>query len=203
MAHVYLGSKQHLLTHVFTDANAPLYNSAKVLPLGPIPVDRFAQFIHQRFVSTGHAITPAAVEHLLNTTGGHPHDTQKLAYFVWNLAQAASSKIEIDDVDLALRQVMTTDMARYTELWESLTPNQRRVLRAVAHQGATDDIRSQRVRETHGLASYRSVDYALNVLVERSLIERLDSQHFAVPDVFLARWLRQGAQWSTNQSSPR
>ncbi len=36
VAHVYLGSKQHLLHRVFSDANAPLYNSARALPLGPI-----------------------------------------------------------------------------------------------------------------------------------------------------------------------
>jgi hypothetical protein len=202
VAHVYLGSKQHLLRRVFTDANAPLYNSAKVLLLGTIPTDRFAQFIQDRFAATKHALAPAAVEYLLSVTGGHPHDTQKLAYFVWNLAQASGRPVEIADVELALRQVLTTDTARYTELWESLTPNQRRVLQAVAHQGATEDIRSQRFREAHGLASYRSVDYALDALVERSLIERLDPQHFSVPDVFLARWLREGAHWSTDQSSP-
>jgi len=38
--------------------------------------------------------------------------------------------------------------------------------------------------------SYRSVDYALEALVERSLIERLDPQHFSVSDIFLARGLR-------------
>src|SRR5207253_10556162 len=49
VAHVYLGSKQHLLHRVFTDANAPLYNSARVLPLGPIPTDGFTVFIQERF----------------------------------------------------------------------------------------------------------------------------------------------------------
>jgi hypothetical protein len=197
VAHVYLGSKQHLLRRVFTDANAPLYNSAKVLPLGAIATDRFAQFIKDRFADTKREIAPAAVVYLLGVTGGHPHDTQKLANFVWNLASASGRVIETADVDLALRQVLTTDTARYTELWESLTPNQRRVLQSVAHHGATEDIRSQRFREAHGLASYRSVDYALDSLVERSLIERLDTQRLSVPDVFLARWLREGGHWST------
>jgi len=89
-----------------------------------------------------------------------------------------------------VHQVLTTDTARYTELWESLTPNQRRVLVAVARAGTQYDIRSQVFREAHGLSSYRAVDYALEALVERSLIERMGPQYFSVPDVFLALWLR-------------
>jgi hypothetical protein len=190
VAHVYLGSKQHLLQRVFSDANAPLYNSARALPLGPIPTDSFAAFIQERFAATSNRIAREAVEHLLDITGGHPHDTQKLCYFSWNLALAARRVIEVADVDLAVRQVLTTDTARYTELWESLTPNQRRVLVAVARAGTQHDIRSQVFREAHGLSSYRAVDYALEALVERSLIERVDPQYFSVPDVFLALWLR-------------
>ena len=142
VAHVYLGSKQHLLHRVFTDANAPLYNSARVLPLGPIPTDAFTLFIQERFEATSNRIMAEAIEHLLGITGGHPHDAQKLCYFVWNLAQARRQIVEVADVDLRLRQVLRTDTARYSELWES-TPNQRRVLEAVARSGGKEDIRSQ------------------------------------------------------------
>ena len=190
VAHVYVGSKQHLMHQVFTDTNAPLYNSAKVFPLGTIPTDQFAIFIEERFAATSRHIVRPAVDHLLGITGGQPHDTQKLCYFVWNQAQAGRRVINSDDVDFAVAQVLSTDTARYTELWESLTPNQRRVLSAVARAGTQEDIRSQGFRDSHGLSSYRAVDYALKALVERSLIEHVGTQHFAVPDVFLRLWLR-------------
>jgi AAA+ ATPase superfamily predicted ATPase len=68
VAHVYLSSCQHLLRQVFTDANAPLYNSAKVLPLGPIPRDAFSRFIAERFASTAVSITGEAIHHVLDIT---------------------------------------------------------------------------------------------------------------------------------------
>ena len=114
VAHVYLGGKQHLLHRVFTDANAPLYKSAKVLPLGPIATGSFAPFIQERFLATSNRIAPAAVEHVLANPSC----------------------------------------------------------------------------EAHGLASYRSVDYALDALTERSLKERQGPHHFSVPDVFFSLWLR-------------
>jgi len=89
-----------------------------------------------------------------------------------------------------VRQILTIDTARYAELWESLRPHQRRVLAAVAHAAAGKDVRSQAFREAYGLSSYRATDYALEALLGRSLIERVDAQHFTVPDVFLRLWLR-------------
>lgn len=135
-------------------------------------------------------IKPDAVDHLLEITHGHPHDTQKLAYFVWNLAQAGVHDATVADVDLALRQVLTTDTARYTEIWESLTPYRRQVLELVARYGTREDLLSAKFRETHGLKSYAAVDDALERLIERSLIERIDREHYDVPDIFMARWLR-------------
>ena len=52
LAHVFLGSRQHVLRRVFTDTNAPLYNSAKVFPLGPIAQAAFSRFVAARFAST-------------------------------------------------------------------------------------------------------------------------------------------------------
>lgn len=190
VSHVYLGSKQHLLHKVFTDVNEPLYNSARVFPLAAIAVDRFRPFIHERFLSTGLAIKPDAIDRLLEVTQGHPHDTQKLAYFVWNLAQTGAHDATVADVELALQQVLTTDTARWTEIWESLTPYRRHVLELVARHGSREDLLSSRFRETHGLKSYAAVADALESLVDRSLIERIDREHYAVPDVFMALWLR-------------
>src|SRR2546428_563091 len=48
VAHIFLGSRQHLMRQVFTDRNQPLYRSARSLPLGIIPAADFAVFIRER-----------------------------------------------------------------------------------------------------------------------------------------------------------
>src|ERR1700694_2409669 len=60
VAHVYLGSRQHLLRRVFTDANQPLYNSAKGMAPGPIVPEGFSAFITERYSASGKTITPEA-----------------------------------------------------------------------------------------------------------------------------------------------
>jgi AAA+ ATPase superfamily predicted ATPase len=189
VAHVYLGSRQHLLRRVFTDTNAPLYNSAKVFPLGPIACGAFGRFIEERFASTAVPITSEAIAHLLAITGGHPHDTQKLGYFTWAAAESENTATP-ETVDRAFMAAIKTDVARYTELWDGLTTNQRRLLEALGQAGASDAVLSEEFRRRHRLGAYATAERALESLVDRGLVEREGRSRVVIPDVFLRHWLR-------------
>src|SRR5207248_5059719 len=45
VSYVFLGSRRHLLTEVFTGRNEPLYRSARPLSLGPIQAADFRRYI--------------------------------------------------------------------------------------------------------------------------------------------------------------
>jgi hypothetical protein len=190
VAHVYLGSRQPLLRSVFTDANSPLYNSAKVFPLGPIEREAFGRFIAERFASTGVSISIDAIAHLLAITNGHPHDTQKLGYFAWAAAESAKTLATVDTVDGALVTAIATDTARHTELWDGLTTNQRKLLEAIGQAGPTEQVLSEDFRRRHRLGAYATAERALESLLERGLIERESRSQVGVSDVFLRYWLR-------------
>ena len=83
VAHVYLGSKRHMLERIFNDENEPFWRSAKQMELGVIAPPLFPGYIDARFESTGRAIEPAVVDRLLDATLGHPYATQELSYFLW------------------------------------------------------------------------------------------------------------------------
>jgi hypothetical protein len=190
VAHVFLGSRQHLLRRVFTDTNAPLYNSAKVFPLGPIAQAAFSPFIAERFASTSVPITTEAVTHLLTITGGHPHDTQKLAYFTWAAAESENTAATPDTVDRAFAAAIKTDVARFTELWDGQTTNQRRLLEGLGQAGPDEEVLSEDFRRRHRLGAYATAERALDSLVDRGLVERERRSRVLVPDVFLRHWLR-------------
>jgi uncharacterized protein len=190
VAHVYLGSRQHLLQGVFTDTNAPLYNSAKVFPLGPIARDAFSRFIAERFASTAVPITSEAIAHLLAITGGHPHDTQKLGYFTWAAAEGENTPATPETVDRAFAAAIETDVARYTELWDGLTTNQRRLLEALGQASPSEEVLSEEFRRRHRLGAYATAERALESLVDRGLVEREGRSRVVIPDVFLRHWLR-------------
>jgi AAA+ ATPase superfamily predicted ATPase len=76
VAHVFLGSRQHLLRQVFADRHQPLYRLARPMTLGLIDAAAFAPFIHERFAAGRSQITAEGIETLLAITAGHPNDTQ-------------------------------------------------------------------------------------------------------------------------------
>jgi len=190
VAHVYLGSRQHLLRRVFTDANQPLYNSAKVMALGPIVPEVFAAFINERYSASGKTITPEATTALLGYTNGHPHDTQKLASFTWALVPDGAAATP-ETVEAAVGQILETDTARYTELWDSLATNQRRLLEALARADRPANPLTDAFRRAHRLGTYASADRALDALFERGYVERVARDAVVIPDVFLRLWLQE------------
>ena len=190
LAHIFLGSRQHLMRRVFTDENLPLYRSARPLPLGVIDATEFAAFIRERCKATHVGIDQAAVDHILAITGCHPHDTQELAYFTWGLARAADGIITTSVVDAAMNKVLAAEDAHYTTLWESLTLAQRRVLQALARERGTQ-VFGEAFRREHRLGAASTVQAAIERLVEREIVEGSSARGFTVPDVFLRAWLQQ------------
>jgi AAA+ ATPase superfamily predicted ATPase len=187
VAHVFLGSKRHLMQRVFTDENEPLYRSAKPLLLRPIPRAEFAPFIRDRFAATQQRIADEAIARILEITGGQPHDTQQLCHFTWSIAQLEQVEAAAPLVERAVDNVIDAESARYTALWDELSAHQRLVLTAVAAEGAAVFSEAYRVRHRLGAAS--SVRTSLERLVERDLVERSAQGTYRVLDPFLGLWL--------------
>jgi uncharacterized protein len=72
VAHFYLGSKRHMMERIFSNENQPFWRSAKEIELDVIEPRPFADYIERQFERTGKQIASAAVDAVLDTTGGHP-----------------------------------------------------------------------------------------------------------------------------------
>ncbi len=190
VAHFFLGSRQHLMHRVFTDANQPLSRSARTLPLDTIPADQFAAFVRERCHATHVGIDQASIDHLLDITMCHPHDTQELANFAWEIARGRDGLLTSAVVDEALSRVVAAEDAHYTTLWESLTLPQRRVLLSLSRERGAQ-VFSEGFRRRHRLGAASSVQAAIERLVERDIVEGSSVRGFGVPDVFLRAWLQQ------------
>ncbi len=192
VAHVFLGSRQHLLRKVFADRHQPLYRLARPMALGPIEDAAFAPYIRERFAAGHSQITHDGIETLLQLTGGQPNDTQELAHFTWVRAIAEGSPATGETVQRALREVVSAESARFIVVWDNLSPLQRRVLSAAAH----DDTRlyASEVRQRFQLGDPSGLQKALQRLSDLELIETVQRGTYRVPDLFLRAWLRETSE---------
>jgi hypothetical protein len=186
VAHVYLGSKRHVMERIFSAANEPFWRSAKPIELGMIPAPPFVAFVAAHFERGGRAVEAGVLDELLARTGGHPYATQELAYFLWEQTPPGETASAVR-LATALDAVLRSEHAHFTLLWENASPVQRLLLRALAAEPGRPFTAEYRRR--HNLPAPTNVQKALGALEKRELAVGRDGAYRLV-EPFLAEWLR-------------
>lgn len=186
VAHVYLGSKRHMMERIFSDENEPFWRSAKQMELGVIAPHEFEGYIRERFDTTHRGIDPGAVERVLAITRGHPYATQELCYFLWQRVPQGTSAPE-QRVGEALADVLRSEHAHFTLIWGRAASAQRSLLHALAR--APGHPLSTAYRRRFALPGPSTTQKALQALEREELVAR--SGGFAeISEPFLAEWIR-------------
>jgi hypothetical protein len=191
VAHVYLGSKRHLMRRIFSDRNEPFWRSARQMELGPIPIDQFADYIRSRFAATDRSIVDDAVAGILDLTGGHPYATQQLSYFVWEEV-AEGAVAGTGDVARGLDRLLESEHNHFSLVWEDSNRTERLMLLALA--GGPARVFSADFRRAHRLPAATNVQKALTRLTSRELVARLSRGTYAIGEPFLGEWLARFAE---------
>jgi|SRR3984885_55009 len=185
VAHLYLGSKRHMMEHIFSNENEPFWRSAKEIELGAIDPQPFGQYIERQFERTGKTITSAAIAAVLETTHGHPYATQELCYFLWQETPAGATATDTQVAE-AVTNVLNSEHAHFSLVWEDASAHQRLLLRALAeepgHPLAAD------YRRRHALPGGSSVQRALGALEKAELVGRQRGEAW-ISEPFLGQWV--------------
>jgi uncharacterized protein len=185
VAHLYLGSKRHMMRRIFSDENEPFWRSAKPMELGVIATEQFAGYIADRFEATGRRSRPEAVDRLLAITRGHPYATQELAYFLWQLTRPRRAA-DVGLVEEALAAVLRSEHAHFSLVWSRASSAQRTLLQALARQPGHP--LSAAYRRRFMLAGPSTVQKALEALEREELVAR-DGGFAEISEPFLAEWI--------------
>ncbi len=186
VAHVYLGSKRHMMERIFSDENEPFWRSAKRIELGVIDPAKFRPFIRRRFKSTGRTIAPECLDQLLEVTGGHPYATQELAYFLWQ-ETPEGDEAETARLDQAVGRVLASEDSHFGLIWERAAGAQRQLLQALAAEPGRP--LTNNYRRFHSLPGASSVQRALETLERQELVARSGGDSW-IAEPFFAEWVR-------------
>jgi hypothetical protein len=189
VAHVFLGSKRHVMEMLFMEKAQHLYRTAKPLLLGPIPPAKFARFVRRRFEASEVGVTDDVVDGILGLTGGRPYETQELCSFVWEQAREEGTLATPAVLERALDRLVQAESARYAAVWDGLSGHQRALVRAIAQEGTA--IYSEEYRRRHKLGGASSVTTSMKALEAKELVEGSGGDR-TLADPFLGLWLRRG-----------
>jgi hypothetical protein len=185
VAHVYLGSKRHMMEQIFSDENEPFWRSAKQIELGVIDPRPFREYIQRQFQRTGKGVAPTAIDAVLETTRGHPYATQELCYFLWQDTPAGATATAEQVVEAVVR-VLNSEHAHFSLVWQDASAHQRLLLRALAEEPGHPV--SADYRRRHALPGASSVQRALGALEKAELVGRRRGEAW-ISEPFLAQWV--------------
>jgi len=190
-AYVFAGSKTRMLADMTNDPARAFWKLGSRLFLGPIPRTAWRAFLTQGFTRPAFKVQATALEHLMDVAEDVPFNIQQLANISWEeLRASGGGTLTTARIDEALVRLVTRENSSYTQIWNSLTRQQKIVLKAVIDE-AGKDLRSAQVLARYGLAA-SSMHNTLKALDYRGLIreeEGLGSIRYRLEDPFLARWL--------------
>jgi hypothetical protein len=186
VAHVYLGSKRHMMERIFNDENEPFWRSAKQMELGVIPPPAFGRFIRSRFEQTSRSVEDAVVDAILDTTHSHPYGTQELAYALWEVTPEGETATH-RRLNEALARVLRSENAHFSVLWERAPKAQKLMLEALSADPGQPAL-SAAYRRRHNLPGPSTVQRALQALVADELAER-HGDGYRIAEPFLAEWI--------------
>jgi uncharacterized protein len=179
VAHIYLGSKRHMMRRIFNDENEPFWRSAKQTELGVIPPELFASYALERFEATGKKLGPETCARALELTGGHPYATQELLYFLW----------ELGTLEDALDATLRSEHSHFSLVWDDASAAQKRVLQALAQEQPGRPLSSDYQRR-HSLPATPTVQGALTALERAELVRRLGRGEYEIAEPFLTQWIQ-------------
>ncbi len=183
VTYVFMGSKRHILTRMFSDESRPFYRFSKPMELGPIPRQEFKQFIANKFEKTGGRISDEALDAILDLTGGHPYYTQQLCYELWFSSRKVTGESQVRE---AVDRIIAHEQKNYLDLMDHLTPLQRRFLRGLAAEEGVSIFSSDFV-ERYGLKTQSHVQRVVKSLEHKGVLDE-----GRIHDVFFREWLRRG-----------
>ena len=187
IAFVFCGSIRNQMEEIFTDEQTPFFNAAVRLPVGPLDGPLFKRFLQKRFLAGTRTVPDPILDSIIEACHNNPGHIQRFCISLW---QATSSGETITETDISSAWSVLFAMQKdaYEFILTTLSPQQTKVLLALAHADGASTLSSSFIAST-GITLAPSVRKAMTKLMDRRLVQKVNTA-YRFCDPFLAVWLR-------------
>lgn len=183
---IFSGSKQHLMTEMFTSPKRPFYQSTDLMNLKPLEEETYYQFAKGFFEKNKGELSREVFHELYEKFDGYTWYIQSVLNRLYEQYKKVSALSQLNETILA---VVESKAPQYENLVLFLTDNQFSLLRSVATEGIAQQPLSKDFINKYKLSGASSVKTALDVLSDKELLYRLP-EGYIVYDRFMDQWLK-------------
>jgi hypothetical protein len=146
-------------------------------------------FIGRLFKKGDYTFPETACARMLLFTQGHPYYTQLFASELWERFREIK-RIQESDVVSTLPGILQRESHAFAELWDSLSPPERRLISAIAgSRGET--VFSHTFMSRNNLGAPSSLQRTVVALARRGLLQKT-GRSYTVTDPLFLLWVKQG-----------
>lgn len=185
---VFAGSERHIMGEMFLDHARPFYQSASIMSLAPISIDKYSAFIQHHFKANQLAVTAEAISRVYEQFQGNTYYIQKTFRGAFSASVEAGITCDVSLVERIIDEMMSESGHKYNETLARLTLPQKELLYAIADEGHAQRITSGQFIKRHRLQSASSVQAALRKLMEYGLVTTKDGS-YSIEDQLFYHWL--------------
>ena len=184
---IFSGSKQHMMTDIFSSASRPFFQSTEKMHLYPIPEDNYYEFAAYWMQKKNIELSQELFHDIYQQFDGH---TWYVQYILNLLYSAATTAITKEDIHKAMVHIMQREQELFQTTYDKLTDNQAALLVAIAKEGTVRAINAGEFIRKYYLKGTSSVNKALEYLINKELAYQT-SQGYIIYNRFFGLWLKE------------
>ena len=174
--YIFLGSRTHLLSDMFTNKNRAFYNSAFTINLSALPLKDTIKFLIDRFSLSNIDLDEKTASYLIEHAGGIPYYIQFLASEVWQHIIEQKQNVNIKVINECSNKILDLKSDYYLELFDRQTAYQKKLLKALSISGS--NIFSADYAKKYRLSAQSTTQKALTGLMNSGIIEKNGNGYF-------------------------
>lgn len=184
---IFAGSKQHMMSNMFSSPSKPFYQSAISMGLEPIPADIYAEFATRLFNAYNKQVEHEVPLKVWSLYEGHTWFVQMVMNELFAITPTGGA-CTLDMIDEAIQNVVMVQETTYKETLSRIPSKQKMLLQALAKEGIANNITSSKFIKKYALLSASSVQASAKLLLKNDIITKTDNK-YRIYDFFFAQWL--------------
>lgn len=182
---VFAGSKQHLMSDIFSSPRRPFYQSTARMGLEPLKESVYYEFANKLMSESGKLFPESIFHDIYSFTHGYTYyiqDIMNRLYSVSDKEITTLSLIKIYD------EIKEEGEIVYKDYCDILAKGQLKLLRAIAKEDTVAKPFESYFMRSHNLTALSSVKLALNALVKNGIVAKSPEGYY-IYDRYLSLWL--------------
>ena len=186
---IFAGSQRNMMGNIFLSAARPFYQSATMMNIGALALNRYTPFAQRLFSQYGKDLDEHVVEQVYQRFEGVTWYMQRIMNQLFAQTPVGASCTP-DMIDSAIHAVLASNSYTYESLLFQLPLKQKALLMAIAKAGKATSLTSSSFIKRYHLQSASSVQSAVKGLLDKDFIT-MHLGVYEVYDKFFAQWLLQ------------